>query len=87
MLALGELQKREVRIAWTTRNPHAIAKVAFDRLFAEEFVDQLVLEHKDQVSKALYTGVLAGEMLAKGMPVEEFITRFEKEVLNGGAYC
>jgi hypothetical protein len=85
MLALNEAHKTKIRQAWERGNPRILAEAARLIMFSKEFENELGLDHDDQVGDALYIGILAADAVLGGgkKNVEDFITSFEKEVLNG----
>lgn len=63
-------------IAWG--HSRAVALAAFEELFRQGELGSL--DYDSQVNFAMDIGILAGE--TKGLSVEVFLERFEREILN-----
>lgn len=70
------LGRQNMTAAWG--KVRSLGEEAMNELFHHQ--DILSLDYDDQISYALQLGIMASE--TKDGTVEEFITRFEKEILN-----
>jgi len=68
------------RITELWGEPKAVIEECLNELFR---VDGISLDHDDQVEYAWKIGLLVGQVDGRGT-YTEFITRFEKEILNRG---